>query len=112
MSKFIDAIKAEMTGRKFADMLIPPLLSVTEDLQRVDDYSTAVEYRIHVTYGCNVQCQPKDLEDAKANIIRSLREEIFGDARKKAHALHRAVYSGSRDQVFEKLDDLMKEILG
>ena len=110
MSKFIDSIQSRMTGKRVLDPIIP-LLSVQEDYNRIV-YSAKVEYAIEVRYGSRVVCSSEELSAAKESIVRSLREEIFGEFRKKAMQVQRVTYSGSRQDIQKAVDELVREVLG
>ena len=110
MSKFINNIKAELTGKRTVDPI--PLLQVSVNASRESVYSTHLQYTISVEYGIKVSCLPEDIGKMKDNLIAQLRDEIYGDFRKKAYALQRAAYSGSREEIIRATDALMGEVLG
>ena len=110
MSKFIDNIKAELTGRRTVDPI--PLLQVSVNVFQRAALSTHLQYKIAVEYGISVSCLPEDVGKMKDNIVAQLHDDIYGDFRKKAYALQRVAYSGSRDEIIRATAALMKEVLG
>lgn len=115
LSKFIDAVRAEMTGRQYIDHLSrPKLLSVSETYDHCEPvhYNALIEYKVEVSYGMRVVCHPSELTEAKKNVIRSLQEEIYGEFREKAIEVKHALYSGDRDELIKAINELIYEVLG
>ena len=111
MSKFLDAIECEMTGRRFAEK--PRMLSVESEVCPYPyDYARAelCEYRVRLVYGSLVVCKPDAVAQAKRNILDSLKDEIYGEFKQKLYALERASFDMDEHKIQTLIGDLLTEI--
>lgn len=110
MSKFIDAVHAKLTGQRVA---IPPEINVTKHFEelpgQIDD---ALQYDIGVEWKVRTHCRPKDVAAVTENAVRQLREEIYGQFRRRALEIQRAAYERDYDKMHMHIRDLMREIQG
>lgn len=107
MSKFIDKIRSQLTGVRSARM--GPLRASVKVVDSID-YDLNHEYDISVKWGRKVSCRPKDLEPVIDNVIRELREEIYGDIRSRIRRLELAVYEGNEKEMCVEIRDIVREI--
>jgi hypothetical protein len=106
MSKAIDAIQAEWTGK--AGEFYPGLRAMIErkDIQS-QEYPEVREYKIGFDWRFLITCEPRRLEDAIKNAQGQLKEFIYGDLRDRILQLERHIL----DQEYMKAEDEMTEIL-
>ena len=115
MSKFIDAVKAKLVEGSQTRMTEPdpmPLLLVETEMSEPIAFYNLREYDVSVKYGATVYCRPEEVEEMRRSVVSQLREDVFGDLRKKAYALEHAFYAGTREDCREALHALMKEVVG
>ena len=113
MSKFIEAIKAEITYPKKYKAILPsiPLLTVEEKINTSFFDLRVLEYFIGVHYGVKISCEEKVLEEAKKTVIRSLVSDLYGDLLDKLRDLELAIYERDLTKAHEALHILRAEIL-
>ena len=107
MSRLIESIKADLTGKRIASKhnLIKADIEVMEP-----GYIT--EYKIHFGGVIQVHCKPKDINLMLDNVIRQIREEIYGDIKNRIIRLERAYYMEDDKTIRSELRDINKEIFG
>lgn len=113
MSKLIDNIRAEITGRREAKKR-SPLLAVTMATEKMDWKIPALtEYKVYVVFGARFACENQnDVNMAIESIIRLLREEIYCDVKNRLFRLEKAVTEDKRDKILMEMRDIIKEIYG
>ena len=112
MSKFMEAVEAKLTGQRVA---IIPELVVTQDYDSLVPLATqedAIQYDIGVAWKVRTHCKPRDVPAVTENVIRQLREEIYGQFRWRAIQIQRAAYEQDREKLHMHIRDLMREIEG
>jgi len=107
MSRLIESIRADLSGRRFASEhhLIRADIEVIEP-----GYIT--EYKIHFGGAIQVHCKSKDINLMLDNVIRQIREEIYGDIKNRIIRLERAYYMEDDKTVRSELRDINREIFG
>jgi hypothetical protein len=109
MSKFIDQVQAKLTGQRVALM---PELTVTEKVEDVlHDYSV-FQYDIGVEWKVRTHCDRKDVEHVVKNVVRQLREDIYGEFRRRAIEIQRAAYEREYDKMHMLIRDMLVDING
>lgn len=109
MSKFIDAVKAQLYP--WHDRAVTGPLSAL----KCDCCSTAVphdimrRYEIGVEYKWVVEVHPEAVQFMKENIVRELRELVYGDFREKLLELERSIYSYEYNKSKDLIRDLFRE---
>jgi hypothetical protein len=111
MSKFIDAVTAELGYRK--KHILPPL-TVTKEFREdspmlVDSLS---EYKIEVRWKVTGYCKPNELHIVQENVIRELREVVYGDFKDRIIRLERAVYERDDKVAQMEIRDILREVFG
>lgn len=110
MSRFIEEVKGELlrenrrAGRMFpvsCERIINPV-----------PYQELVGYKISVTFGRTGHCRPQDLQQATENVVRELREAVYGDIKKRILDLERAMVEHDIDKMYSAMRDINKEIFG
>jgi hypothetical protein len=109
MSKFIDAVLCELTGRKRV-VQWPIRVSLRKESDGMLPATiVANEYRVGVSWGTRfVLEEPAQMEMARENIIRELRHAVYGDLISLVHGLEKAIIEND----MEKALLLIREILG
>jgi len=111
MSKFIDSIEARLTGRRYAGY--SPLLKITEStVPCAPEAPTLNEYRVKVTYGANISCEEPQKAHMIKNVIHDLRDDMYGDLRRKMRALERHIYAHEMEDARGLIADIFVEIGG
>jgi len=107
MSKFINAIQTQLLGQR----PIYPSLSVStvKEFEAVS-YDTLAKYLISVSFEQIITCRPEELSYAKDNVVKELREIIYGEFRDNILQLERAVYARDEKVIFQKIGDIMQEV--
>lgn len=114
MSKFIDKIEAQLTGRNNA--VYGPIkteLLTTEisiDSFNIDNPLITREYKIGVGWYQKVSCRPEDLKHVLKNVVSELTEEIYGDLRNRIIRLERAMYEYDINKMRMVIRDIIREI--
>lgn len=110
MSKFIEKVQAKLTGQEVA---VIPELSVTVDVDplpfpddRMKQYDIGVEWKVRT------HCTPDALEHVLGNVVRQLREEIYGQFRWRVLQIQRCAYERDGDKLHMHIRDLLREIYG
>jgi hypothetical protein len=109
MSKFMEAVRAKMTGQKVAAV---PELEVTIDrefLPYSDDFALT-QYDIGVECRIRTHCKPVDLKHVLDNAMKQLREDIYGQFRRRALEIQRAAYERDYDKMHMHIRDLLVDI--
>jgi hypothetical protein len=114
MSKFIDAVKALATGREWR--VFDPL---SLKISRVDDpinqdlmVHSGREYLIGVRWEVAIKCKPEALSSAQANVMRQLREAVYGDLREHVLKLERALLEWDQRTMEKEIKALLEETFG
>lgn len=113
MSKFIDSIKAELTGRvrpKYG-----PLHTVIEEVPKPEDPHAQVEMTIRVIWKmkCYYSLEEPGVKKHLIDMaVRALRDEIFSDIRYRVRLLEQAIYEDDRDAMLSVARDLARETYG
>lgn len=90
MSKLLDEVKSQMTGnRKY---IITPMVSVQTGIEEFHIPDYAYEYEIKATFGARVHCQKRDLQRVQDNIIRQLKDDMYGHLRRRMMQLEISLY--------------------
>jgi|GEM_PF-3198933 hypothetical protein len=111
MSKFIDAVRAELLHER--KVCFSPMLAVKKEYKRpTPDYDDLTEYCISVGWVQTGFCKPEELAPMLDNVIRALREAIYGDIKQRAIKLERAIYEQDRDTILSEIRDIMREVFG
>jgi hypothetical protein len=109
MSKFIDQVQAKLTGQRIAVM---PELTVTEKVQDVlGDYSV-LQYDIGVEWKVRTHCERKDVQHVHSNVVKQLREDIYGQFRRRALEIQRAAYEQDYQKMHMLIRDMLVDITG
>jgi hypothetical protein len=113
MSKFIDAVKAEVLyGYDKLSRQKIPALKITEEINKPLLHNIMRRYSIGVGYKWVLEVRPEDVPFMKDNIIRELRDLVYGDFREKLLKLERAVYEQEYLEAQELIRDLFRETYG
>lgn len=111
MSKFIDAVTAELTGNRY------PVLEHMTIVQKWSDDATAFnsamtyEYDIGVTWKVRTHCDKAALQHVTRNVLRQLREAVYGEFRDRVLRLERAVWEHDREKILMETRDLVREVM-
>lgn len=109
MSRFLEALRMELTGREKAS-LEPLSVTVTKDPMHVLDIRTMQECVFAVEWKVKAFCAAKDRENLLKNVYRELQEAVYGHMRDRLLRLERAFYEQDSDRVKMELRDLFREI--
>ena len=107
MSKFIDAIEAKILERKVFPNTYT-LLDVTKEVTEISPIG--YEYRVGVTYGARITCMPNELPYAVGNIVKQLKNDIYGTLRDDCIRLERCLLNRDFDAALSALRDIETEI--
>ena len=110
MSEFIDAVKAELTGRR--NVVYKPLSVSIEPIHSIETPMMLQEYKIGVEWMVKASCDPKDIPPLIDGALRELREAIYGNIRDRINRLERAVYKQDNKAILSETRDIIKEIYG
>ena len=110
MSKLIDSIKGDLTGKKY-----PSHRLIHATIERSKDpitYDLLNEYQI--TFGGKIlaKCKPEARQGMLENVVRQIREEIYGDLKNRIIKLERAYYEEDNKTFMEQIRDINREIFG
>lgn len=108
MSKFIDAVTAELTGNRRA--VLGPL-TVVQHWSDVFNPAMTYEYDIGVTWKVRTHCEKAALQHVTRNVLRHLREDVYGEFRDRILRLERAVYEHDREKILMETRDLVREVM-
>lgn len=111
MSKFIDGLEAQWTGRVKPE--IPRL--VTSVLKMGDpcgmqEFTRLREYTIETAFIQNVTCDPKDLNRMLEIEKRRLARAMYGEFIDRLIMLERAIYGQELEDAHSILRDIMREV--
>jgi hypothetical protein len=109
MSKFIEQVRAKLTGQRVAVM---PELSVTEMVEEVFKDTSVLQYDIGVEWKIRTHCAPQAVPHVLDNVVRQLREEIYGQFRRRAIEIQRSAYEQDYNKMHMHIRDLLREIQG
>lgn len=108
MSKFIDGIKAQATGIK--KDINTPLQVEVRDVSLIPNVEFTNEYEIGVKWIYKTSCKPDDLLRQVELCACELREDIYGDLRKRIIRLERMICEHNFDAAMMEMRDINKEI--
>jgi hypothetical protein len=109
MSSFIDAIIMQLTGNVKIGYKTP--LKVGVEIET--NLKTLLnEYNINVTWNRKCFCEKHDIEDLFKNVIRELRNNIYGDLYQKIMRLERYIYTQEDVKAKMEIRDIVHEIFG
>ena len=111
MSRFIDHVRAKMTGQKVA---VVPELAVTVDKEVLpfpDDFALT-QYDIGVEWKSRTHCRPVDLPHVIDNVVKQLREDVYGEFRHTALEIQRAAYERNYEKMHALIRELLEQIYG
>jgi hypothetical protein len=114
MSRFIEAIRHRMTGRKFP--LLEPLSVVMnrrKDGEQLEahDFRTADEFEYEVAWRVRVKCEQPEANLIGNSVLRELREAVYGDLRDRIIRLERAVYEQDRERILMETRDIVNLVM-
>ena len=111
MSKFIDKIESQLTGKEKIkySQLHAEFKQIPHD---ISEYCKLKEYVIGIEWKRKIQCEPKVLTLMIENCIRELREEIYGDIKERILRLERAVYEEDNKKAHQEMRDIIRETFG
>jgi hypothetical protein len=118
MSKFIDAIQEQMTGRlrdKCTPFSFEPLRAAEWIVPANPDsppYNRQGEYKFKVIYEMSAFATSREVPYLRANFIRQLREAIYGDMKQNLIRLERAIYERDTEAAEREIRDMLKEMFG
>ncbi len=114
MSKLIDMIKAKQyeNSRHCIPAKLPNLLSIKEDIScPAPEYG--YKYSIGVTLGFDkIVLRSDEVETAKTQARRQIREFVFGEFRQMAFDIEEALYRRDIDDARIALHSLLEAMLG
>ena len=109
MSSFIEHVKAKLTGQRVA---IPPELKIVEDIKDCWPDTAHLQYDIGVEWKVRTHCKPEDLQSVASNVVRQLREDVYGEFRQKVLLAQRSFYERDMRTLEQHLRDLLRMIQG
>ena len=112
MSRFIENVQAQLTGRVKA----APPERLTVGVRAIEPFATDIrtlqEYRIGVAWEAKMFIAPKDVDQALTNVVAELRHAVYGDFKNRVLMLQRAILEEERDKALMHCRDLIREIYG
>ena len=111
MSRMLDEIKFQLTGREFVkrQKLAHVDLKITAESSEIYCYKK-LEYKVYAEFGMMVVCEPKDIEDATKSVYASLKHEIYGHLVGKVRELELALYDWDEDHARMLMRDILREV--
>jgi hypothetical protein len=109
LSKIIDAVRTELSGKR-APLRFIDMATKVDLKPRPLEY--AVNYRIQSTFEVTGSCREDDLQFIRDNFVRSLREELYSDLKPALLTLEREIYNENREGLRECMEVIKKEIWG
>lgn len=109
MSQFIDTITSQLTGNVVVDSKAPLKVGVKIE---TNFESLLNEYDISVIWKRKGFCKKSDMENLLNNVIRELRNSIYGDLYSKIIRLERYVYTQEDVKAEMVIRDIVREIFG
>jgi hypothetical protein len=112
MSEFIKHIKSQIIERRDRPQRWTPL---HVSARIVDEpYSVNVQklYEIKVEWITRGYCEPRHFDIYLDNVIRELREAVYGELREKLFKLERAIYEQEMEQALTAINAVMREVEG
>lgn len=112
MSKFIDAIRAEATGRRSVrgNRFSPLRFSI--DAVPVPFAPENTEYRIGVSWYVQICGKPEHKQYLLENAICEVRNAVYGDMMESLLRLERAIYEMNEEAMLAEIREIRKEIEG
>jgi hypothetical protein len=112
MSKFIDKIHAQMTGRKkkVASPIDVSFDKINSPIKGSLSFSLVNEYIVGVEWNRKIACESKDLPAIIDNCVRELKEEIYGDIKNRINRLERNLYEKNYNKAMSEMRDIIREI--
>ena len=111
MSKFIDAIECELTGRKFAGRTRSIAnLCIDSGIETPVNFSELVQVNVGLTYRTTTSCRKKDIPHVKENFIREAKHAIYGEFYEELINVERALYSEEYDLAIQHIRKIYKSI--
>ena len=112
MSKVIDNIRGDLTGKRFASTYGRLIgATIDADYKKLSSQEL-VEYEIIFGGKIITKCRTEDRYNMLNNVVRQIREELYGDIKNRIINLERAFYEENYQEVQSQLRDIMKEIFG
>jgi hypothetical protein len=108
MSKFVEAIEAQLTGRhEYLPQDLKDRLHAS--LTKIEiDSDTLSCYRIGVQWGKIVRCRDEDIGNLIENLIKQLKIDLYGDIREHILAMERAFYERKEDEMRSQIHKILK----
>lgn len=111
MSKFIEHLEASLMGHR---RVVPEALrffDIGKEVCPADMFcQTEDRYRYHVHFEMQVYCKPEHEQHHTKNVVREMKEVIYGELRSRLLALERAVYDRSEEDCGSIIRDIMREV--
>jgi hypothetical protein len=109
MSKFIDAVAIQLTGRESGSRFNPLITRIDKtEIQ----WNTLAHYRIETIFGRIGACDHENIDMMRKNFMRELRKAVYGDLEMMLIRLERGFVNQDVTEMKEALDDMNKEIFG
>lgn len=108
MSRFLEALRMELTDRKKA-CLEPLSVVATYTPELAIDIRTMQECDFRIEWRVKAFCAPKDRQHMLKNVYREVQEAVYGHLRDRLLMLERAIYEEDQDKVRMHLRDLFAE---
>ena len=109
MSRFTDRVKAILMHPLKEKNVFPPLEIIMEEGE-IDFPDRLKKYKIGVGFWIETYCSEEDLRPMTENVIREIKEIIYGDVRERFIQLERTIYNQDMQKTRIEVRDLMKEI--
>lgn len=111
MSQFIDSVKEKITGKR-SPIYEPLCVDITTKDDPAKFFRIKNEYEIEVSWRRRISCETKDIRPVIDNVVRELREAVYGDLKQQVLRLERAVYEQDREAILSETRDIVREIFG
>lgn len=111
MSEFIKHIKSEILHKNRPQRFMP-LRSVSKIIDEPISVNIQRLYEIKVEWATRGYCEPRHFDKYFRNVVRELREAIYGEFRDKLIVLERAIYEQEVEPALKALDAIMREVEG
>jgi hypothetical protein len=108
----MEAIRHKLTGKKHA--ILEPLSVAMERIEpgSFGNLQATEEYEFKVLWRVIASCERQDFYAMQNNVVRELREAIYGQFRERVLMLERAIYEHDREKVLMHTRDLIREVEG
>ena len=110
MSKFIEAVRTYPTYRERVGYEPLRMTCVGDNSQEIPNVNRMQEYLIGVDWRIRVSCDFKDMDRAMENVVRQLRDAVYGDMRVHLLKLQRAMFEWEQDEMRAEIDWMLKEM--